>query len=96
MDKDELRNLRHLIIDMDGVLYRGKSAIPGAGPFLDFLREQGIGFLLATNNSTKTPQQYVARLAEMEVAVRPEEILTSAQATAAYLLGIASPGRASL
>lgn len=92
MDKDELRNLRHLIIDMDGVLYRGKSAIPGTGPFLDFLREQGIGFLLATNNSTKTPQQYVARLAEMEVAVRPEEILTSAQATAAYLLGIASPG----
>lgn len=92
MDNDELRNLRHLIIDMDGVLYRGKTAIPGTGALLDFLREQGIGFLLATNNSTKTPQQYVARLAAMEVAVEPEEILTSAQATAAYLRGIAPMG----
>lgn len=91
MDKSELGNLHHLIIDMDGVLYRGKVAIPGTGAFLDFLREQGVGFLLATNNSTKTPEQYVAKLAEMEVEVRADEILTSAQATAAYLLGIAPP-----
>jgi len=92
MDKDELRNLHHLIIDMDGVLYRGKEAIPGTGTFLDFLREQGIGFVLATNNSTKTPTQYVNKLGEMGVAVRSDEILTSAQATAMYLLSIAPPG----
>ena len=92
MDQDELSNLHHLIIDMDGVLYRGSEAIPGTGAFLDFLRGQGIGFLLATNNSTKTPKQYVDKLADMGVAVGVDEILTSAQATAAYLLGIASPG----
>jgi 4-nitrophenyl phosphatase len=92
MNKDQLRNLHHLIIDMDGVLYRGKQAIPGTGAFLDFLREQGIGFLLATNNSTRTPKQYVDKLAEMGVAVRADEILTSAQATAKYLLDIAQPG----
>jgi 4-nitrophenyl phosphatase len=92
MDRDKLRNLNHVIIDMDGVLYRGNAAIPGTGAFLEFLREQGIGFLLATNNSTKTPKQFVDKLAEMEVAVRADEILTSAQATAAYLLGIAVPG----
>jgi len=92
VDRGKLRNLHHLIIDMDGVLYRGKVAIPGVGAFLDFLREQGIGFLLATNNSTKTPEQYVAKLTEMGVAVRADEILTSAQATAAYMLGIAPAG----
>ncbi|MBN1136014.1 MAG: TIGR01457 family HAD-type hydrolase [Anaerolineae bacterium] len=92
MDKEKLCNLHHLIIDMDGVLYRGKEAIPGTGAFIDFLREQGIGFLLATNNSTKTPKQYVDKLAEMGVAVRADEILTSAQATASYLLSIAPPG----
>jgi len=90
--KEILRNLEHLIIDMDGVLYRGKEAIPGTGGFLDFLRERGIGFVLATNNSTRTPQQYVDRLADMGVAVRPGEILTSAQATAGYLATIAPPG----
>jgi 4-nitrophenyl phosphatase len=87
-----LRNLRYLIVDMDGVLYRGREALPGVGPFLDFLRAQDIGFVLATNNSTKTPQQFVDKLAGMGVAVGPDEILTSAQATASYLAGIAPPG----
>jgi 4-nitrophenyl phosphatase len=87
-----LQSLRHLIVDMDGVLYRGKEAIPGTAGFLDFLRQQGLGFVLATNNSTRTPQQYVSKLADMGVRVQPEEILTSALATASYLASIASPG----
>jgi HAD superfamily hydrolase (TIGR01457 family) len=91
-NKETLRHLQHLIIDMDGVLYRGNEAIPGTGGFLDFLRERGIGFVLATNNSTRTPQQYVDKLADMGVRVHPSEILTSAQATAGYLATIAPPG----
>lgn len=92
IEKDVLRTLQHLIIDMDGVLYRGNEAIPGAGAFLRFLRERGIGFVLATNNSTRTPQQYVKKLAGMDMPVQTDEILTSAQATAAYLAGITPPG----
>lgn len=87
-----MRSLRYLIVDMDGVLYRGREAISGTGEFLDFLRVSGIGFILATNNSTRTPDQYVAKLAGMGVAVCAGEIMTSAQATADYLLGIARPG----
>jgi 4-nitrophenyl phosphatase len=87
-----LRGIRHLIIDMDGVLYRGQEAIPGTGAFVDFLREQRIGFMLATNNATRTPQQFVDKLAKMLVAVHPTEILTSALATAGYLRTIAAPG----
>ncbi len=77
---------------MDGVLYRGNQAIPGTAGFLGFLRERGIGFVLATNNSTRTPEQYAAKLAGMGVTVHPDEVLTSAQATAGYLAGIARPG----
>jgi 4-nitrophenyl phosphatase len=87
-----LREIRHLIIDMDGVLYRGDEAIPGTRAFIDFLREQGIGFVLATNNATKTPQQFVETLAGMSVVVYPDEILTSALATASYLAGITPRG----
>jgi 4-nitrophenyl phosphatase len=87
-----LRNLRYLIVDMDGVLYRGGEVIPGTGPFLEFLREQGIGFVLATNNATRTPQQFKDKLAGMGVTVGVDEILTSALATAEYLAGIAPPG----
>ena len=84
--------LKHLVIDLDGVLYRGQEAIPGAAGFIAFLRSQNLGFVLATNNSTRTPQQYVDRLAHMGIDVRPGEVLTSAQATAGYLRSVAPPG----
>ncbi len=90
--QDMLRQLQHLIVDMDGVLYRGDEAIPGTEEFVCFLREQGIGFVLATNNSTRTPQQYVHKLAGMGVTVYANEVLTSAQATASYLVCTAPPG----
>lgn len=87
-----LPTLSHLVIDMDGVLYRGTQVIPGTAEFLDFLRERGIGFMLATNNSTLTPQQYVDKLAAMGVRISASEVLTSSQATASYLASIAPPG----
>jgi len=89
---DKLRPIENLIIDMDGVLYRGDEAIPGAKEFFAFLRERPLGFILATNNSTHTAQQYVDKLARMGVEVALPEILTSSQATAMYLETLAPPG----
>jgi len=77
---------------MDGVLYRGRESIPGTPEFLAFLRREGIGFVLATNNSTRTPEQYVDKLAQMGVGVYANEVLTSAQATAGYLTANAPAG----
>jgi len=90
--EDILRSLRHLIIDMDGVLYRGRQVIAGTASFVRFLREKEIGFVLATNNSTQTPQQYADKLAGMGVTIHPHEVLTSALATASYLTEIAPQG----
>jgi 4-nitrophenyl phosphatase len=89
---ETLCDLGHLIVDMDGVLYRGNEAMPGASGLIDFLREHGIGFVLATNNATRTPEQFVDKLAGMGVEVYPSEVLTSSLATAGYLAGIAPPG----
>jgi 4-nitrophenyl phosphatase len=89
---DTLCSLQHLIIDMDGVLYRGDEAISGSVDLIDFMRGQGIDFVLATNNATRTPQQFVDKLAGMGVEVHPDEVLTSALATAGYLTGIAPSG----
>ena len=77
---------------MDGVLYRGDEAIAGTRELIDFLRQQGIGFVLATNNATRTPQQFVDKLAGMAVQVHTQEVLTSSLATASYLARIAPPG----
>jgi 4-nitrophenyl phosphatase len=80
-----LSRITHLIIDMDGVLYRGKQPMPGLCEFFDFLRERPVHFTLATNNSTRTAQQRVEMLAHMGVTVSPEEILTSGLTAARFL-----------
>jgi 4-nitrophenyl phosphatase len=87
-----LGSLRHLVVDMDGVLYRGDEAIAGSVDLIEFMRGQGFGFVLATNNATRTPQQFVEKLAGMGVEVHPGEVLTSALATAGYLRSVAPPG----
>ena len=80
-----LNKISHLIIDMDGVLYLGDRPMPRLREFFAFLRERPIPFILATNNSTRTPQEYVDKLAGMGVTVSPDEILVSGQATARFL-----------
>jgi len=78
-------NIRALIIDMDGVLWHGDQPMPGLTDFFLTLREQQIRFILATNNASLTPEQYVNKLAKMGVTVTQDEILTSGIATALYL-----------
>jgi 4-nitrophenyl phosphatase len=80
-----LKKITHLIIDMDGVLYLGDQPMRCLREFIVFLRERNISFILATNNSTRTPQAYVDKLAGMGVTVSLSEILVSGQATARFL-----------
>lgn len=88
----DLVDIKHLVIDMDGVLYRGAEPMPRLPEFIRFLRDRGIGFVMATNNSGSTPAQYAAKLAKMGAEVRPEEIMTSGTATATWLAGRYAPG----
>ncbi len=88
----DLSALRGLILDMDGVLWAGESPLPGMPDFFHFLRERGIRFVLATNNASLTIASYIQKLARMGVAIAPEEILTSATATAEYLKSVCRPG----
>src|SRR5438128_2224549 len=81
----ELAAIQNLIIDMDGVLWLGNQPMPGLVEFIDTLRRLGIRFILATNNASKSGEEYVAKLAQFETSIHLDEILTSPQATAAYL-----------
>lgn len=74
-----------LILDMDGVLYRGQQALRGAREIFPALRAAGLSYILLTNNATLTSENVSAKLARMGVNVPHESILTSADATATYL-----------
>ncbi len=88
-----LQQIKHLIIDMDGVLWHGDRAMPRLVEFFDLLRARGITFVLATNNASRSGDEYVKKLAGMGVAVTLDEVLTSPQATAAYLAAHAPQAR---
>ena len=82
---ESFKNIRALIIDMDGVLWHGTQAIAGLIEFFQTLNDLDIRYILATNNASLTPEQYVTKLANMGVTVSQKQILTSGMATALYL-----------
>lgn len=74
------------LIDMDGVLYRGPEVIHGAKEFILMLQNLDIPHLFLTNNSKPTPRDISLNLRnKLSVYVDPENIYTSAMATAEFL-----------
>lgn len=78
-------HIKSLIIDMDGVIWKADTPIGDLAATFNRIRERGIRFVFATNNGTKTSEQYVARLQKFDVDVEPWQVITSAQA-AVYIL----------
>lgn len=76
---------KNYLIDMDGVLIRGGTAIPGADQFLARLRACNARYLVLTNNSRYTPGDLSHRLYGMGLEIPADSIFTSAMATARFL-----------
>jgi 4-nitrophenyl phosphatase len=82
---EENNQIKNLIIDMDGVLWKGETPMSGLVEFFDTLRRKHKGFVLATNNATKTTDQYVEKLANFGVEIPNFQVLTSSEATAQFI-----------
>lgn len=80
-----LSKIRAVPLDMDDVIYVGDSPLPGTQAFLDYLETTNRQWLCAINNSSKTPELFVEKLRRMDIRAIPENVLGSAQATAAWL-----------
>lgn len=80
-----LSKIKHLILDMDGVLWHGNTPVPNLPQFFERLEKIGIKWVFATNNSGKARQQYVEKFAGMGVTINPAQLMTSAIATAFYI-----------
>lgn len=89
--RHRLREAEAFVFDMDGVLYRGGHLLPGVSDVLNALEIRERRYIFATNNSMASPDEYVAKLANMGISVRPETILTSGTATRDYLLNHLPP-----
>ncbi len=77
--------IKGLILDMDGVLWRGSETIGTLSAIFSRLYARGWQITLATNNATSTIPQYISRLNSYGVDVKPWQIVNSAIAVAQYL-----------
>ncbi len=76
---------KNFLLDMDGVLVRGRTPIPGAQEFLTRLEQTRTPFLVLTNNPMYTPRDLAHRLAQVGLRVPEDRLFTSAMATAQFL-----------
>ena len=81
-DVESLDGLDGLVLDLDGVVYRGDSIIPGAAEAIEKMRAVGFPLVFATNNATKTPDAYAQKLAHLGIRAASAEVVTSAVVTA--------------
>jgi HAD superfamily hydrolase (TIGR01450 family) len=84
-DPSMLSHIRHLALDLDGTLYRGKTIFSTTLPFLDLLSKLGIGYTFLTNNPSKSNADYHKKLRGMGIKSKPDQLYTSAQSTTEYL-----------
>ena len=76
---------KNYLIDMDGVLVKGKTIIPGADRFVEKMLACDVKFLVLTNNPLYTQRDLEHRLNSAGLKVPAERIFTSAIATARFL-----------
>jgi len=75
-----------LLVDLDGVVWRGSRLIDDNIAWLREARERGLRIVFVTNNSTRSRRLYAERLSRiMGFSVGVEDVVTSGYAVAALL-----------
>lgn|ERR1041385_4822715 len=80
-----LRDIRHVALDMDGTIYRGKTLFATTAPFLSTLEELGIRYMLLTNNPSRSVSGHLQHLTELGLSITQDQLYTSTHATLEYL-----------
>lgn len=73
------------IVDVDGTLIRGTEPISGVDRGLRALEDRGVDRLYVSNNPTKTPAAYAAKLRRAGIAAAGDDVVTSGSTTVEYL-----------
>lgn len=85
-------HIKALILDMDGVLWKADAPIGDLAEIFARIQARGLKYVFATNNGTKTPEQYTQRLVDFGVDAEPWQVVTSALGVAHMLAQKYPPG----
>ena len=81
----ELKNKKLFLLDMDGTIYLDNDLFDGTIEFLEYVKSIGGRYIFMTNNSSKSVDKYIEKLASLGIKSAAEDFLTSTNATCLYL-----------
>lgn len=77
--------VRGILCDLDGVVYRGEVACPGAIVALLAAQAAGVRVLFMTNNASRTPEEVAAQITGLGLPTDPSQVFTASQVAARVL-----------
>ncbi len=80
-----MHTIRHVVLDLDGTIYKGDRLFPCTLPFLARLGRLAIGWTFLTNNTSRSASDYVEKLQRLGIEARREQIFTPAQSAILYV-----------
>jgi len=81
-----MQNFRGYIFDLDGTVYLGESAIPGAAQTIAALREQGCGVVFLSNKPLQPREVYAKKLTRLGIPTPTDDVINSSQVLTQYLV----------
>ena len=81
----DLKSKRLFLLDMDGTIYLDEELFDGTIEFLDYVNRIGGKYLFLTNNSSRSVEAYVEKMARLGIRTTKDDFLTSVDATVLYL-----------
>lgn len=82
---ESLKQKKLFLLDMDGTIYIDTQLFDGTIEFLEYVKEIGGRYMFVTNNSSKSVDKYIEKLASLGIEATADDFLTSTNATIAHL-----------
>ncbi len=76
----DLKDIKLFLLDMDGIIYIDNDLFDGTIDFLNYVREIGGRYMFMTNNSSKSVDKYIEKLASLGISATEDDFLTSTNA----------------
>ncbi len=81
-----MQKFRGYIFDLDGTVYLGDNAIPGAVQTIAALREQDCGVIFLSNKPLQPRDVYAKKLTRLGIPTSPDDVINSSQVLTQYLV----------
>ena len=82
-----------LLFDLDGVVYIGPNAVPGAVEGISAAQAQGVRCIYVTNNASRTSGEVADHLRELGLTLDDADVITSSMAGASLVSDVVSSGK---